>query len=594
LLIQPVPGRLRLHHFSLLAIGFMWVLPFLYYKHGLPITTFYQEWGAAMLGLFAMLLLLTKRYWQQPEIPRIVVLPIILMLLILLQALLGRMAYFSHALLTSLYLLWAALLMMMGHQLRKEFDLPTLVTVLAGVLVIGAELGALAGVLQHYRWPTFLNYVVAGKTGTAVVGNMGQPNHFADYTTLGLISLGLLYLRGKLRAGLVAVLAMPLLFVLVLSGSRSVWLYLLCLCALAFWWQRRDPAMRRLLHYCALLLAGFGLMHWLVQIPWLTGINGNHTTLDRLTSQVGGSSIRLHIWYESWLIFKQFPLLGAGFGQFAWQHFLLGPALQNTNIAGLYNNAHNLIMQTAAEMGLAGLATWLAALVLWVRQAINAPRTLDHWWGYAILSVLGIHSLLEYPLWYAYFIGIAALLLGMFDNTAFRLELRAVGRLSVASMLLLGGLSLTQLWHSYRALEHLRTLRPISATDTAYTQRIKEGLVAAQGQALLQPYAELVMSSLIDAGPDHLMEKRMLNEKAMRFVPIGSVVYRHALLLALANDLPAAQLQIERAIWSYPTDFPLVREQLRLLAQKDPSHFSALLEFALRKNEEYQLAIHTR
>ncbi|MES1981586.1 MAG: Wzy polymerase domain-containing protein [Pseudomonadota bacterium] len=594
MLTETASGRSGLAYISLAAIGLMWTLPFLYYQHGLPITTFYQEWGAAMLGLCGMLLLLTRRYWLQPEIPRIVLLPIILMLLVLLQALLGRMAYFSHALLTSLYLLWAGLLMMLGQRLRREFDLPTLVVALAAILLAGAELGTLAGILQHYRWPTLLNQVVAGKAGTTVVGNMGQPNHFANYTTLGLISLGLLHVRGKLGAWLVAILAAPMLFVLVLSGSRSVWVYLAALCGLAYLWQRGNKPMRRLLVYCVLLLVGFGLMHLLAQVSWMAGVNGNQTTLDRFASQVGSSSIRLHIWYEAWLIFKQFPLLGAGFGQFAYQHFLLGPQLHATYIYGLYNNAHNLVMQTAAEMGLAGLLAWLGTLALWIRQAARAPRTVDHWWGYAILAVLGIHSLLEYPLWYAYFIGIAALLLGVFDNTTFRLELRNAGRLSVASILLLGALSLTQLWQSYRALEHLRALRPTSATDTVYTQRIREGLVAAHAQALLQPYAELVMSSLIEAGTEHLAEKRALNENAMRFVPIGSVVYRQALLLALAGDLPAAQLQIERAIWAFPTDFPLVREQLRTLAQKDPLHFSALLEFALRKNEEYQLAIRTR
>lgn len=50
----------------------MWVLPFLYYHHAYPITTFYQEWGTGLLGLCALPLLLTSRFWQAPEVPRIV------------------------------------------------------------------------------------------------------------------------------------------------------------------------------------------------------------------------------------------------------------------------------------------------------------------------------------------------------------------------------------------------------------------------------------------------------------------------------------------------------------------------------------------
>ena len=97
-------------HISLTFVGLMWVLPFLYYYHSYPLTTFYQEWGAAILGLSAMPLLVTKRYWLQPEIPLIVLLPIGLLLLGMMQFVLGRVGYFDQILLLALYSLWAALL----------------------------------------------------------------------------------------------------------------------------------------------------------------------------------------------------------------------------------------------------------------------------------------------------------------------------------------------------------------------------------------------------------------------------------------------------------------------------------------------------
>jgi len=594
LLNKPALSSISYAHISLALAGLMWVLPFLYYRHAQPLTTFYQEWGAALLGLCAMPLLVTKRYWQQPEIPRIVMLPVGLMLLIVLQFALGKVAYFSHTLLTSLYLMWAALLIMLGHRLREEFGLPVLATALAAFLLLGAELNALAGILQYYRLNTFLNTLVAMKNAGGVYGNLAQPNHYANYITLGLISLGLMRLRWQMRAWPVAVLAAPLLLVLVLSGSRSSWLYLLFLVAMSFLWQRRDKSYLPLLRYSLLLVLGFGLMHLVVQIPWLAGPPDTVTTVERLTSQVGGSSIRLNIWREAWLIFTQQPLLGAGFGQFGWQHFLLGPTLRNTFIQGIYNNAHNLVMQIAAEMGLAGLLVLFGTLALWLRQAWNASRTIYHWWAYGLLAVLGIHSMVEYPLWYFYFIGIAALVLGMLDNTTYRLELRGLGRLSVATILLLGVLSLLQVWQGYRKLEGMRNLRPVSAADENFVRAVNEGLVATHKQALLQPYSELVMSNMIDVNADHLAAKRELNGSVVRFLPTGPVAYREAYLMALSGEQAAAQLQIERSIWAFAGEFPAEREKLRSLAQKDPVHFAALLEFALKKYEEYQLAVRTK
>lgn len=578
-------------HISLTFVGLMWVVPFLYYYHAYPLTTFYQEWGAAVLGLCAMPLLVTNRYWLQPEIPRIALLPIGLLLLGMLQFVLGRVSYVDQILLLALYLLWAALLMMLGQRLREEFGLRALATALATFLLIGAELNALAGILQHYRWHTFLDAVVTVKVSLAVYGNVAQPNHFANYLTLGLISLGLLHMRSLLRARYVAMLAMPLLFVLVLSGSRSVWLYLLFMAGMAWLWQRRDKSCLPLLRYTLLLLLGFGLMHGVVQIPWLEGAAGGITTMRRLFGEGTGGSIRLYLWQEGWQIFSQFPLLGAGFGQFAWQHFQLGPVLQNTNIVGLYNNAHSLVTQIAAEMGLAGLFILLGTLAMWLIQCRHAQRTVYHWWGYALLGVLAIHSLLEYPLWYAYFLGVAALTLGMLDTTTYRLELRRLGRLLLAAILLLGVLSLVQMLQNYRNLGMLMGLRQAVSKD-GYSW--PENLMPANAQVPLSPYFDLFVSGKIKVGTDFLADKRMLNERVMSFAPIGAVVYREALLLALSGEQAAAQLQMERAIWSYPDNFQAAHKELSALAQKNPEKFAALLEFALKKYEERQHAVHAR
>lgn len=569
----------------------MWVLPFLYYNHAYPITTFYQEWGAALLGLCAMPLLLGGRYWQQPEIPRVILLPLGLLLLLLLQYLLGKIPSLEQVLLFSMYFLWMALLVMLGQRLRSELGLPVLAAVLAGFLVLGAELSALAGFVQHYRWHSFLSAVVTVKNAAAVYGNIAQPNHYADYLALGLVSLGLLHVRYSLRIWQVSLLAAPLLFVLVLSGSRSAWLYLLFLVGISYLWQRRDKTILPFLRYALLLLASFILMHFVVQMPELAGVGGTLTPLERMSDETGSGAIRLYLWRESWLIFMQYPLSGAGFGQFAWQHFQLGAVLQDIHIVGLYNNAHNLVMQLAAETGLAGLSILFGSLILWARRAWCEHHTIEHWWGYALLAVLAIHSLLEYPLWYGYFIGIAAFLLGMLDSGGYRPVMRNMARLTVAVVLLCGVLSLVQLFQGYKKLEAALALRPVSGSAATYNVRLREHLLDASEFVLLRHYAELFMTGLIELSQDRLAQKLELNERAMRFVPTASVVYRQAWLLALSGRVAEAELQLQQALWSYPGEFRDAYVKLGQMASKDPAHFSALLEFATQKNEEYQRAV---
>ena len=581
---------IRLTHISLALVGLMWVFPFLHYRHQYPLTTFYQEWWSAMLGVGALTLLVGRAYWQRPEIPRIVQLPVGLAAVALLQLALGKMAYFDQALLYTLYLLFAALLMMLGAWLRDCFGFARLAQVLAICLLIGAEISAAIGVLQHFRWSTPFDTVIVAKVSFSVFGNLAQPNHYANYIALGLISLGLLHQQG-LKARYVALLALPMLLTMTLSGSRSTWLYLLLMSVLAAWWGWRDAAQRPLLRYSLLLLAGFGAMHMLVQQPFMAGAGSSVDTVQRLFGEDANGSIRLYLWRESWLMFGQSPWLGVGFGQFAWHHLQLLPVLQQGNILGLYNNAHNLVFQLAAETGIAGLLVLFVSLGMWLNGLRRAPRDAAHWWGYAALGVLAIHSLLEYPLWYTYFVAVAAILLGALDETRYRLQLRAVGQLSVAAMLLLGLLTLLQLRISYVQLEQVLRMRPASASDQSAFKQVRDGLMAIHGGSLLSPYAELFMSSMIEVGEDRKRDKLELNSRVMRFVPIGHVVYRQALLLAQNDMQQQARVVLEQAIWSYPSEFDATRRRLEALAEKEPGRYAALLEFALQKEQEYASAV---
>lgn len=585
---------IKLAHISLTLVGMMWVFPFLHYRHENPLTTFDQEWWSAMLGLLAFSMLVARDFWKQPEVPRIAQLPIALIVVVLLQLSLHKVAYFDQALLYILYLLFAALMMLLGARLRDCFGIERLAIALAIALLIGAELSALIGVLQHYQWHTPLDEVVVMQVSSGIYGNLAQPNHFANYIALGLISLGLLFQQRKLKSRYVIPLAIPLLFVMTLSGSRSSWLYMLLMVCLAWWSARRDATLRPLLRYSALLIVGFGLMHLIVQISFMAGADNGTTTVQRLLAYNGGGdtggSVRLYLWHEAWLIFMQSPLLGVGFGQFAWHHFQLLPLLHPSNISGLYNNAHNLVFQLAAEAGIAGLLALFVSLGVWFYGLRRVSFSAAHWWGYSALGVLAIHSLLEYPLWYTYFLAVAAVLLGAFDETRYRLVIPKLWRLAQLAILLLGLVSLIQLRNDYRQLKG--TLVIDSASDaTEANRRIRENLLAIQGGSLLSPYAEMLILSLAEVNADHLKQKIALGENVMHFDPIAQAVYRQTFFLAQDGQLEQAKRLLEQAVWSYP-DNRDAHQLLQNLAEKDPAHFSALLEFALQKEQEHNRAVY--
>jgi O-antigen ligase len=584
----------RLAHISLALVGLMCVLPFLHYRHENPLTTFDQEWWSAMLGVLALAPLVARDFWQQPEIPRIAQLPVVMIGILLLQLSLSKVAYFNQALLYMLYLLFATMLMLLGARLRASFGIEKLAIVLAVSLLTGAELSALIGVLQHYQWHTPLDAVVVMQVSAGVYGNLAQPNHFANYIALGLISLGLLFQQRKLKSHYVILLATPLLFTMTLSGSRSSWLYLLLMVGLAWWSAKRDASMKPLLRYSSLLVVGFGLMHLIVQMSFMVGADSGTNTVQRLLAIEGGGdtsgSIRLHLWYEAWQMFMQSPLLGVGFGQFAWHHFQMLPLLQTSNISGLYNNAHNLIFQFAAEEGIAGLLALFVSLGVWFYGLRLVLPSATHWWGYAAMGVLAIHSLLEYPMWYTYFLAVAAVLLGAFDETRYRLARPNFWRVWMLMIVLIGLISLMQLRIGYQQLKDTLAIRPVSGNIEEAYQRAREGLLAVHGGSLMSPYVEMLIFSYSEVNADHIKQKIALGSNAMRFNPIAPMVYRQAFFLAQDGQLGPAQQLLEQAIWSYPGNSD-AHKLLLGLAEKDPAHFSALLEFALQKEQEHASAV---
>lgn len=558
---------------SLWLVGLMWVLPFLSPRHAPPIPSFYGELMAAGLGLAALAALLKKSVWQPFELPRIALLPLGLAGIVLLQWLSGHLLFPQQALLGMLYLLWAMLLMTLGQQLQRELGWERLATALAWCLLAGGMASALITGMQQAGWH---GWMLVPMHTTQSAGNLAQPNHFANYIGLSLVSL--VYLRQRRHVGrpVFAAAVAGLLALLALSGSRSAWLYLTAMLLLA-WRCAATGGGRSLLLTCGLLLPSFLLIQQV--IPWIIGGSPAGATLmptERLFREVSGTGVRLQIWHEAWQMFRDAPWLGVGFGQFDWNSFMLADRQAAGTFAEPTEHAHNLILHLLAELGIVAGILCLGMAATWVwrnRQAASSP---EGWWLYGILTILGVHSLLEYPLWYTYFLGIAAILLGAGEVRTLKLELARVGRPALLAMLLMGGLGLANLTQAYASLEKWMTRSLQGQVRDADLPAITADLTRLHGESLLSPYVELVLAASIAPSTNRLEEKLQLSDTAMRFSPIRQIVFRHALLLALKGDRDAALLQLRRAERAYPNDVAQFRTELERLTLRHPGVFDFL------------------
>jgi len=542
-------------YLSLFILALAWTLPFLQWRHQPPIPSFYTEWLAFALGLFALLPLLYRRYWQPLLLPRTLLFVLGFPLILVLQVALDLVAYPQQALVGAQYFLWAAFLLWMGNQLGRELGLERIANVLAWALLLGAVLSCGLGLLQHFGLHTPLDAWVNRKASSAVLANLGQPNHLANYLVLGLASLLYLVASAKLTPWLGLPCALLLVLVLALTGSRASWLYLGALLLLAWVWRRQAGAMpRQLFPMALLLLPAFAAAQWLAHLPFMQGVSGVVTPTERLFDLANGVEVRLALWREAWEMLAAQPWLGVGFGQFAWHNFQLASAGPTLLVGSVFNHSHNAIAQIGAEFGIAGLSLLLIGGGLWLwgclRRANSDRHTgnLPGWWAAALLAVLGLHSLLEYPLWYANFLGIAAILIGATDTHTLRLRLSGVLQAAFGLMLLLSALAGLRMLSAYQQLEGLLLPHRVKMSP----QDMDRVLQQVRQESLLAPYSDFAYALSIAPNRELIAEKIALNAQVMHFAPTQELVYRHALLLGLQGDSAAAQAMLKRALLVYP------------------------------------------
>jgi len=367
---------------SLWLCGLAWTAPLLQPYHRFPLATFYSEWLAFALGLAAVLPLLRREPWRDATVPLVALAPLALIVVLAAQVVLGRVPYPEQALTAGLYLLWAALLILLGHVLRRGLALAEIATTLAWFLLAGGALSALAGLAQHYNLASQVEFLVMRREWPKIYGNLGQPNHFATYLSLSLASVAYLYARRRLHGAVTAGCAALILVVLALAGSRSPWLYLAAMITLSVMLHRlrADDGSRRLASAALWMLPGFVVAQWLVTLPFLVPDGAAVlTSAERLFQVASGIAPRLELWGEAWQMFLGAPLLGAGFGQFAWHHFLQQNASGATAAPGVFHHAHNIVLHLMAETGLAGAAIIVGAALMWLIDSRRVALDPERW-----------------------------------------------------------------------------------------------------------------------------------------------------------------------------------------------------------------------
>ena len=172
----------------------MFSLPFLLSHHAYPLPTFYQEGLAIALGLLAVGAILLAHPRAGLVIPHSALWLLAFAAVLGLQVELELVAYYEQAVIGGLYVLWAAMLLWLGSELRRSLSLERICEVLAFALLVAGMLNAVFGLLQWFLDVTALPAAISALQGSTIFGNVNQANLFANSLSLAFASL--IYLVG--------------------------------------------------------------------------------------------------------------------------------------------------------------------------------------------------------------------------------------------------------------------------------------------------------------------------------------------------------------------------------------------------------------
>lgn len=303
--------------------------------------------------------------------------------------------------------LWVGAALAAGGRLGDVMPGWTLALLVAGVLT------SLIGLVQVFA-PDLADgrWIAATSLPGRASGNLRQPNHLSTLVLWSLVALVWWLATRRLAMVWAVPLAGLLVLAIVLSASRTglVGVILLALWGLVD--RRLSRGVRGLL--VALPIA-YALM-WFALARWSASLEQPFAGATRFSAEGDISSSRFAIWSDTLALIAQHPWFGVGFGGFnrAWT---LTPSPHRPT--AFFDHTHNLPLQFAVELGVP-IATALVVLLAWgVWRAFAAASSAEGEAGiglrcaFMVVLLVAVHSLLEYPLWYSYFLLPTAFAVGL-------------------------------------------------------------------------------------------------------------------------------------------------------------------------------------
>lgn len=582
-----------------LAVSWIWclgmvllaVVPFLSNLRTGPLSSFYLEIASLFFAVvLAVLTMLTQSY--RVALPSTSMFFIVLAVLLMVQARMMPLPYVSQSDLTATVFLGMALLAWTARAWVLRIGQHRAITILAWAILAGVLLQTIVCVLQFTGETHWLSSILVQTKNHNVNGQLAQRNHLGHYLMWGVLSLCYLWHERRINPWLALCLMLWITGIMGLVGSRTIMAYLLAIgVSLVFWYWRVDNK-SNILRLCVII--GSALLAILLfqltlspLMDYLLHINFQ-SAAERLSDNQFAQSGRQMEWKKAWAIFQNAPVFGHGWGSYTiegfWQNSVYPLGFRQYESRVLFTHCHNLILQLLAETGLVGLVVVAGGFAWCVRGYFHRPVKAASVLMVSMMLVSLCHSLLEYPLWYVYFLAVFVLFMALTPAEAeaedrskapLWLNWQRCGSIGLC-LLVLVGMGYSMVWYrqllkvqntmpnaGINQINRLQTLRARTYLLRYYVDMVLVNKIGRMGNqpipswgeqaaltaGLYRPYSDTFVRGLYLAHNQHIADAQAWVTQMAHYYPVMMPGFLKQ--TAVQPEAPMLLPALQDACWTY-------------------------------------------
>jgi O-antigen ligase len=299
---------------------------------------------------------------------------------------------------------WGCIGLLMASGLRLQaLDI-------ARAWAMAAVLSSAMGLMQYFGLAdAFSGWVHVPDVLGEARANLRQRNQLATLTSMGILAVLWWAGNGLARAHALWMLAL-IATANAATNSRTGLLQMILVTALVMGWsQLRHPHQARLsLRLVLWALGAYAAAIW--ALPHLLSVSSGTDAISALARMGNddGCASRKVLWRNVIELIAQKPWWGWGWDELKYAHYSAN--YSGERFCEILGNAHNGPLQLAFALGIP-IATLVTLSLIAIALAMRPWHARDarHQLAWGVLAVIGLHSLLEFPLWYGPF-QLAALL----------------------------------------------------------------------------------------------------------------------------------------------------------------------------------------